>query len=114
MMKYLISESRLNDFIYEYLTKNYHPDYNWGPELHDFYKKDVENHGWYDFDINDTGAYTYLGPAGIYKDNEKNTLLIQSWVVDKLNELFGDKWVSVFIEWFEDNSGLSVKHVKLM
>ena len=114
MMKYVISESRLNDFIYEYLTKNYHPDYNWGTELHDFYKKDVENHGWYDFDINDTGAYTYLGPAGIYKDNEKNTLLIQSWVVDKLNELFGDKWVSVFIEWFEDNSGLSVKHVKLM
>lgn len=112
--KFIITESRLNDFIYEYLTKNYHPDYNWGPELHDFYKKDIKRYGWYDFNINDTGAYTYLDSAGIYKDNEKNTLLIQSWVVDRLNELFGDGWVSVFVKWFEDNSGLPVKHVELM
>lgn len=110
-MKYLISESRLNDFIYEYLTSHYYPDYNWGPELHDFYKKDVEKHGWYDFDVNDTGAYTFLGQPKIWKDNEANTLLIQPWVSENLDMLFGDAWKDVFVKWFEDNSGLSVDSV---
>ena len=110
--RYIISESRLEEFIYEYLTSYFHPDYEWHHVR--TYKNAIKKQGWIDFDINDTGAYTYLGPERIYKDNEKNTLIIQSWVVDKLNDLFGDKWVSVFLEWFEDNSGLPVEHLKLM
>ena len=113
-MKYLISESRLFDFIYEYLSSRYYPDYNWGPELHQFYKNDIEAHGWYDFNINDTGAYTYLGEDGIYNDNEKNTLLIQPWISENLDMLFGTAWKDVFVKWFEDNSGLPVEHVELM
>lgn len=101
-MKYIISESRLNDFIYEYLSEHYYPDYNWGPELHDFYKKDVEKYGFHDFEINDKRAYGYRG-GGI------NQLLVRKWVADDLNNLFGDAWKPVFIKWFEDNSGLPVK-----
>ena len=109
--RYIISESRLEKFIYEYLTSHYEPDYEWNHVQN--YKNAIERQGWIDFDINDTGAYTFLGDEGIYGDNKKNTLIIQSWVVDRLNDLFGDKWVSVFLEWFEDNFGLPVEHVIL-
>ena len=102
MMKYIISESRFSEFIYDYLTKNYHPDYNWGPELHDFYKKDIEKYGFHDFEINDKRAFAYRG-GGI------NQLLVRKWVADNLNSLFGDVWRPVFVKWFEDNSGLPVK-----
>lgn len=104
-MKYLILESRLNDLIYGYLTKNYYPDYNWGPELHDFYKKDIDKFGFYDFEINDVSAFTYVGKG-------RNQLLIKPWVYEKLNDLFGPKWRSVFIKWFQDNSGLSVSTIR--
>lgn len=102
MMKYIISESRFSEFIYDYLTKNYHPDYNWGPELHDFYKQDVGKHGFIDFEINDRRAYAYRGQG-------RKELLVRTWVADNLDSLFGDVWRPVFIKWFEDNSGLPVK-----
>lgn len=102
-MKYIISESRFQDFIYEYLTKNYHPDYNWGPELHDFYKKDLEKFGFHDFFIDDRRAYAYRGKG-------RNELLVRSWVAEKLNNLFDNTWEPVFVKWFEKNSGLPVKN----
>ena len=37
-----LNEEDLNGFIYQYLTENYYPDYNWGPELHDFYREDYQ------------------------------------------------------------------------
>ena len=113
-MKFVISESRLFNFIYEYLSGRYYPNYNWGPELHQFYKNDVKKHGYYDFDIDDTGAYSFLGEPKIWKDNEPNTLIIQPWVADNLDMLFGTSWKPVFVKWFEDNSGLSVDHVVVM
>lgn len=103
-MKYLISESRLESFIYGYLTNNYYPDYNWGPELHDFYRKDLEEYGFYDFMIDDGSAFAYVGKG-------KNTLLIRPWVIENLDLLFGNKWRSVFVKWFQDSSGLPVKEV---
>jgi hypothetical protein len=102
--KVIISESRLNDFIYEYLTTEYHPDYNWGPELHDFYRKDIAKHGFHDFAINDRRAYAYRGQG-------RGELLIRTWVEYKLDSLFGDRWRPVFVKWFEDNSGLPVKKI---
>jgi hypothetical protein len=103
-MKYLIAESRLNDFIYDYLSKNYHPDYNWGPELHDFYLKDIQRYGYISFLINDSDAYGYVGMG-------KNQLLIKPWIVEKLDNMFGYSWKDIFVKWFEHNSGLSVKEV---
>ena len=101
-MKYLITESRLDGLIYEYLTKNYYPDYNWGPDLHDQYKKDIAKFGFHDFIINDKRAYAYRGQG-------RNELLVRLWVGKKLDSLFGDLWKPVFVKWFEDNSGLPVK-----
>jgi hypothetical protein len=34
-------------------------------------------------------------------------------VADVLTSLFGDKWIPVFKEWFEYNSGLVVREIDL-
>lgn len=111
-MKYLISESKLNSLIYKYLTDNFYPDYNWGPDLYDFYKKETERYGYVDFLIDDVSSYLYL-----LNENEKwqippKSLVIRSAFANKLNDLFGEFWKPVFIKWFEDNSGLDVEHLK--
>jgi len=101
----------LNEFIYQYLKEEYHPDYNWGPELHDFYRNDVNEHGSYDFEVNDLFAYAYLGEWDGY--DYLYALVITKWVNNGLTLLFGDKWIPVFKRWFEDNSGLEVRDIDL-
>jgi len=92
-------KSSLENLIYEFLNDDFYPDYNWGPELFDFYREDVKDHGVIPFYINDSEAYVY------YDDG---TLEIMPWVCEKLNEYFNDLWYSVFKSWFEENSGLKV------
>ena len=102
-MKILITESKVNQIIRKYLESACYPDYNWGPELHDFYRKDVEKYGAYEFQINDEIAYAYY---------DTGTLEIYPWLSEKLTSLFGNRWEPVFIEWFEDNSGLKVDDIE--
>lgn len=109
-MKYVISESRFDDFIYEYLTKNYHPDYGWGPELHDFYREDLAKHEYFDFLIKDISAYEYYLTSDAEGLVPAKTLLVQPWLQKVLSELFGYLWEPVFVKWFEDNTGLEVEH----
>ena len=92
----------LDEIIYDFLEDDYYPDYNWGPELFDFYRKDVKKHGSIDFYINDSEGYTY------YSDG---TLEIMPWVCEKLNGYFNDSWYLVFKDWFEEHSGLKVKRM---
>jgi hypothetical protein len=106
-----LNDEEINDFIYLYLTEGFYPDYNWGPELHDFYRDDVNKHGSYDFEINDSFAYAYLGAWDGY--DYLYTLVITKWVNNELTLLFGDKWIPVFKRWFEDNSGLEVRDIDL-
>jgi hypothetical protein len=106
-MKVIITESRLEGLIIEYLDEELSPDYEWGPELHDFYRKDVKRHGGYEFEINGDYAYSY------YDDEDYDkTLIIIEWLSEKLTSLFGNKWEPVFIKWFEKNSGLKVKDIE--
>jgi hypothetical protein len=105
------NDEELNEFIYQYLTEEYHPDYGWGPELHDFYKEDVRIHGSYEFPINDRIGYAYLGEWDGY--DYLHTLMIAEWLTNELTSLFGDKWIPVFKQWFEDNSGLEVREIDL-
>jgi hypothetical protein len=100
MMRYIITESKLNSLIYDFLTSNYYPDYNWGPELHDFYREDVSKYGYFDFMINDGSAFDY--------SRDSKTLGIRDWVYENLDDLFGDLWEPIFVKWFENNSGLPV------
>jgi hypothetical protein len=94
--------SNLENIIYSFLQDDFYPDYDWGPELFDFYREDVEEHGMIPFYINDSEGYVY------YDDG---TLEIMPWVSKKLNEYFNDSWYSVFKDWFEENSGLIVSRI---
>lgn len=100
-MKIIISENRVNQVIRKYLDETFYPDYGW--DNPDFYQKDVKQYGSYEFQINDETAYVYY--------NTK-TLEIYPWLDEKLTSLFGDKWLPVFKEWFEENSGLKVKKIE--
>ena len=110
-MKYTISEIKVNQIIYDFIKDRYYPDYNWGPELHDFYRKDVDKYGYYSFEVNDKLAYTYYGEYDGYDYLYK--LEIEDWVERELNGIFGDLWIPIFIKWFEDNSGLEVKDFQI-
>jgi len=85
--------------IYDFLNEEYYPDYNWGPELFDFYREEVEQYGSIPFYINDSEAYIYY---------EDGTLEIMPFVSERLNEWFNDAWSPVFKDWFEKHSGLEV------
>jgi len=98
-MKIIITESQLDNVVYEFLDGEYYPDYNWGPELFDFYKNDVEEYGSATFYINDSEAYYY------YADG---TLEVQPWVCKSLDIWFSYGWKIPFKKWFEKNSGLEV------
>ena len=94
--------SNLENLIYSFLQDDFYPDYDWGPELFDFYREDVEKYGSIPFYINDSEGYVY------YDDG---TLEIMPWVCKKLNEYFNDSWYSAFKDWFEEHSGLKVERI---
>lgn len=103
-MKFIITESKAEQVILKFLDVHVEPDYSWGPDLHNFYREDVEIHGSYDFLVNDRLAYSY------WDKNGNNKLLeVMPWVYEQLDSLFGSMWEDIFIEWFEKNSGLKVK-----
>jgi hypothetical protein len=95
----------LDKIIYDFLKDEYYPDYNWGPELFDFYREDVEKYGFISFYINDNEEYTY------YNDG---TLEIMRNTSERLDSWFNDSWKPVFKKWFEEHSGLKVKRIVTM
>jgi hypothetical protein len=92
----------LDEIIYNFLKDEYYPDYNWGPELFDFYREDVEEYGSIAFYINDSEGYIY------YDDG---TLEVLPWVSERLDSWFNNAWQPVFKKWFEENSGLKVNRI---
>jgi hypothetical protein len=106
-MKIIITKSKYEEGILNYLKANYYPDYDWGPELHSFYKEGVKKYGGYEFNINDKVGYDYD-----YKRELNDGILhVYSIVTEPLYNLFGYKWVPIFKEWFEENTGLKVNEV---
>jgi hypothetical protein len=95
-------KSDVENLIYGFLQDDFYPDYNWGPELFDFYREDVEKYGSVQFYIHDSEGYVY---------HDDGTLEIMPWVCKKLNEYFNDLWVPVFKDWFEEHSGLNVDRI---
>jgi len=104
-MKVIISESKYEEGILNYLKANYRPEYAWGPELHSSYKEDVEKYGGIDFYINDQIGYDYR------RELNDGILNVYSMVTEPLYNLFDYKWVPIFKTWFEENTGLKVNEV---
>ncbi len=94
--------SQMDKIIYDFLKDEYYPDYNWGPELFDFYREDVKEYGSIAFYINDSEGYIY------YDDG---TLEVLPWVCERLDSWFNDSWQPVFKKWFEEHSGLKVNRI---
>ena len=115
LMKILnLDGKNLDEFIYQYLTDNLHPDYNWSPEdysLKQQIKRNIKSYGTQTFYINDVDAYSYFGEWDGY-DN-LYLVVINRWVIEELTSLFDDKWVPTFKRWFENNSGLKVREIDL-
>ena len=105
-MRIIISESRLYNIILDYINKNYYPDYGWEDST-EFYRNEVMRHKEIDFRINEIYSYAYYLTYGF----DEKVLHITSRVEDELTDLFGNKWVPVFKDWFEKNTGLTVSAV---
>jgi outer membrane lipoprotein-sorting protein len=130
-MKYIITESKLEEIIVNYLNKMYDVNnINWkyplendeetddweeDPNRRYFYKGDDEYDDriflWYDKEywnverikMDDTVRNYYEKSPALDFEN-RNDLII-------LNGYFGDKWVPIFKKWFEDNFGVPVKSI---
>jgi len=95
------------EYIYQYLTENFYPDYNW--ESSDFYREQVDKYGDHQFYINDKLSFDYTKYENDYKK-----LDIYPWLYDELEEMFevdGEDifgWKDMIKKWFTDNTGLKV------
>jgi len=103
-MKYIISESQRDSFIYNYLENNYSPDYAWGTDFHGFYKEYFEKHQMREF-------VSENQPVFVYYNWRQPTLKIFYEVGEELTNLFGDLWRPVFKKWFIDNTGHPVSNL---
>jgi hypothetical protein len=110
-----INDEDLDGFIYQYLTDNLSPTYDWGPEDYEAqkqFKRYINSYGIQNFYINwHEDAYSYFGEWDGY--DYLYLLSIKKWVVNELTSLFGNKWIPVFKRWFEYNSGLEVREVDI-
>ena len=111
-MKYLISESKINKVILDYISDEFTPskDKYWGPELHkDHYKDHIDLHDALGFGLGsyESLMFAYYGEWDGY--DYLYRLSLEPFVADKLTSLFGDLWKPIFIKWFEHNTGLEVK-----
>jgi len=121
-MKVIISENKIDKVIRKYLDETYYPDYGWSNP--DVYQTTIKQYGDCDFFINDLDSYIYYGcTAGVKDDRhfdpndgklrwyECPLLSIYPRVSEELTSLFGNRWLPVFKEWFEENTGLEVAQI---
>ena len=129
-MKYLITESKLNSAIYEYIDQLFHEGKKIEMVKHTRHGNDADE----DVEVEVEGAYDFFhkGEPDLfiwtgkeYYDRPYNSSLFNKWrelapiveivayeKVDVLNNMFGDLWRPIFIKWFEDLFSLSIKTLK--
>ena len=124
-MKIIISENRVNQIIRKYLDDAFTPDYGWGNNTrHGSYQDDVDRYGDIVFFLNDTDSYIYYGcnanagpedeffaGYGHLHNYECPLLSVYPRASETLTSLFGNKWLPVFKEWFEENTKLEVTQI---
>ena len=122
-MKVVITESRLESLIIDYLNDSYYPDYGWkGNSKSDIgYQDEVDKWGDVLFFVDDRESYIYYGcnanagpedeffaGYGHLHNYECPLLSISPYMSQRLDSAFGDIWKPIFKKWFEDNTGLEV------
>ena len=122
-MKVVITESRLESLIIDYLNDSYYPDYGWkGNSKSDIgYQDEVDKWGDIIFFVDDQESYIYYGcnanagpedeffsGYGHLHNYECPLLSIYPYMSQRLDSAFGEIWKPIFKKWFEDNTGLEV------
>jgi hypothetical protein len=122
-MKVLITESRLESLIIDYLNDSYYPDYGWkGNSKSDIgYQDEVDKWGDIVFFVDDQESYIYYGcnanagpedeffaGYGHLHNYECPLLSIYPYMSQRLDSAFGDIWKPIFKKWFEEHTGLEV------
>lgn len=98
----VLGYDNMSEYLYQYLTENYYPDYGW--EDHDYYKEQVDRYGAEQFYLNDKLTFDYIKHG-----NDNCHLDIYPWLYNELDDIFdGYDWMGVLKKWFEDNTGLKV------
>lgn len=109
MMKYIISESRLDKFIYDYFSNNF--------IVNNVYEGVFADGPLWVFDLKDNHVISFFRTeVKGYKYGEitvlANSLVINDdRVLNTLNGLFGDRWLDVMKVWIERISGEKVKYI---
>lgn len=123
-MNYIITESRLESTIYEYLNKtfdvddiNWHHPYDYNDETGE--EGDDENRIEFyigDFDEGDNVCFRWYAcdyfTIGGHARSICPTIQIESPYDNILNGYFGDLWHEPFKKWIKDNFDIDVKTVE--
>jgi hypothetical protein len=108
-MKYIITESRLEKVIVDFLNSNFTPFDGWDPE--EYIEKLEDDNGelylFWDEDNTDDHMY-YLWKAL----KKRGKVYLTDYHYNFLTDLFGEHWKPIFIKWFEENTKLPVKSVE--
>lgn len=128
-MKIIITESKLNQAVIDYLNDTYDTNNigwtygidDWGNEMDyaiEFYTNDYDDEDtlfrWYSEDYWDSEDAEGWGYEETIKENKLNSPILMfedNDVYNTLNGYFGDKWKQPFIDWFWDKFHVPVKTV---
>ena len=112
-MKYIITESRLEKAIMEYLDKEFIPDYGWYEnDRAGTYQDDVDSYIYYGCNANGGPEDEFFFSSYGHLHNYECPLLqVYPAVSQQLSDYFGDMWKPIFKKWFEENTGLTVNQI---
>jgi hypothetical protein len=125
-MKYIISESKLFNSIYEYINRRYDlSEIDWvHPYVYEDDGSEYENsnileffRGVYEGPDFSEFIFVWISPdeyeGGDYVGLQKKCpmLEINDYEVEKLASIFGNLWIEPMKKWFEDNFKLPVKTI---
>lgn len=114
----LVSEGKMDQAIYEYIDGMYRPTLGdgekeqWGPETYKFFEIELDMLGYFVLYRDGKPSYRFFRNK-YFRDAKSNTLLILPDIEKELDELFGDRWKPIFIEWFEYGTGVKVESLNV-
>jgi hypothetical protein len=117
-MKYIITESRLEDTILKYLDRTITPFGGWSRPK-DYRIELVENEGEIFFFLDedeekDMWYSTCYNPNVELNEDDCPIVTIPDEEYNTLTSLFEENWKPIFIKWFTENTKLPVKSVDNM
>jgi len=110
-MNYIVNEKKLFDIILKYLLINFTPDNNWGNSFYRTNRQEINRNGMILFFIDGERVFALIQE---FDEGEiKYSLMVSLYMYQNMTDLFKDKWIQIFKDWFELNSGLKINKIKI-